>query len=50
MGRGRASVPRGVGAVVEAVMGVSGESELVGCCVMRSSWWLRVEFVMISRR
>lgn len=30
MGRGRGTVPRGMGAVVEAVMGVSGECELAG--------------------
>ena len=30
MGRGRGAIPRGMGAVVEAVVNVSGESELVG--------------------
>jgi hypothetical protein len=40
MGRGRGFVPRGMGAIVEAVVGVSGEGELDGVFV-RSSWWLR---------
>ena len=36
MGRGRGFVPRGMGAIVEAVVGVSGEGELAGG-VVRSS-------------